>query len=68
MPGNVDAVLFITGFAVAAACIGVLGHSLTEDHPRRIVLPITIASAVVSGALVGWAFDYFFHFAQRGPQ
>lgn len=67
MPGNVDAVLFTTGFIVGAACIVMLGGSLLADHDRRIVVPATIAGALISGGILGWSFNYFFHFAQYGP-
>ncbi len=65
MPGNIDAALFGTGFIVGAACVVMLGVSMLEDNDRRIVLPSTIAGALVSGLILGWSFNYFFHFAQR---
>ena len=68
MPGNIDAVLSITGFVVGAACIGMLGQALLDDYDRRIVIPATIAGAIVGGGILGWSFNYFFHFAQKGPQ
>lgn len=68
MPGNVDAILFITGFVVGAGCCVMLGTSLLEDHDRRIVIPATVASALFGGGLLGWGLNYFFHFAQMtGP-
>jgi len=68
MPGNVDAILFIAGFVVGAGCIVMLGGSLMEDHDKRIVVPATIAGAVIGGGILGWAFNYFFHFSQlTGP-
>ena len=68
MPGNVDVILFLTGFVVGAGCCIMLGASLVEDHDRRIVIPATIVSALVSGGLLGWGLNYFFHFAQlTGP-
>jgi len=67
MPGNVNAVLFCTGFAVGAGCIVMLGTSLLADYDRRIVLPATIVGALLCGGILGWSLDYFFHFAQRGP-
>lgn len=67
MPGNVDAVLFVTGFAVGAACILMLGFSLAEEHGRRRILPATIAGALVAGVILGWSLNYFFHWSQRGP-
>ncbi len=64
----IDPVLFVTGFIVGAGCIIMLGGSLMADHPKRIVVPATIAGALVSGAVLGWSFNYFFHFAQMsGP-
>jgi hypothetical protein len=68
MPGNIDVVIFATGFIVGAACIVMLGGSMLEDHDRRIIIPATIAGALLSGGILGWSFNYFFHFAQRGPQ
>jgi hypothetical protein len=68
MPGNVDAVLFTTGFVVGAACVRMLGGSLAQEHDKRIVVPATIVCALLGGGIVGWSFNYFFHFAQRGPQ
>jgi hypothetical protein len=67
VPGNIDAVLFATGFIVGAGCIVMLGGSMLEDHDRRYVIPATIAGALISGGILGWSFNYFFHFAQRGP-
>ena len=68
MPGNIDAVLFVTGFLVGAGCCIMLGVSLAEDYDRRIVIPATIVSALLGGAILGWGFNYFFHFAQMtGP-
>jgi len=68
MPGNTDAVLFIVGFIVGAACVIMLGGSMMEDHDRRIVVPATIVGAILSGCIFGWCFNYFFHFAQlQGP-
>jgi membrane protein YqaA with SNARE-associated domain len=67
VPGNVDATLFFTGFAVGAASIVMFGVSMLEDHPRRIVLPATIAGALLSGGILGWSLNYFFHWAQKGP-
>ena len=67
MPGNIDAVLFITGFAVGAGCIVMFGIAMLEDHPRRIVLPATVAGALLCGGILGWSFNYFFHWAQKGP-
>jgi len=64
----IDPVLFVTGFIVGAGCITMLGGSLMADHPKRIVLPATIAGALVSGSILGWSFNYFFHYAQMaGP-
>jgi hypothetical protein len=68
MPGNIDAVLFTTGFVVAAGCVLMLGGSLAQDHDKRVVVPVTIACALLAGGIAGWSFNYFFHFAQRGPQ
>jgi predicted MFS family arabinose efflux permease len=68
MPGNVDALLTIVGFVVGAAPVVMLGLSLTEDYDRRRVLPITAVAAAISGIVVAWCLDYFFHFASRtGP-
>jgi hypothetical protein len=67
MPGNIDVVLFGTGFIIGAGCVVMLGVSLLEDHDGRIILPSTIAGALLSGLVLGWSFNYFFHFAQRGP-
>ena len=67
MPGDIDAVLTITGFVVGAGCIGMLGHSLLDDHDRRVVVPATIAGALLGGGILGWSLNYFFHFAQKGP-
>lgn len=68
MPGNVDLILFVTGFLVTAGAIGALGHSLLEDHDRKQVIPATVGAAIVCGALVGWALQSFFNFAsQPGP-
>jgi hypothetical protein len=60
-----DPVLFGTGFAVGAACIVMLGASLMQEHGRAKILPATIAGALVSGGILGWSFNYFFHWAQR---
>jgi hypothetical protein len=68
MPGNIDAVLFTTGFFVGAGCIIMLGGSMAQDHPRRFVVPATIVGALLSGGILGWSFNYFFHYAQYGPQ
>jgi hypothetical protein len=62
---TLDPVLFGTGFIVGAGCIIMLGTSLIEEHGKRNILPATIAGAIVSGAILGWSFNYFFHFAQR---
>jgi len=63
-----DPVLFVGGFVVGAGCIVMLGSSLMADHPKHIVLPITIVCALMSGGILGWSFNYFFHFAQMtGP-
>jgi hypothetical protein len=62
-----DPTLFVTGFAVGAGCIVMFGISLLEDHPRRFVLPATIAGALVCGGILGWSLNYFLHWAQRGP-
>ncbi len=67
MPANGDVVLFTVGFIVGAACIVMLGGSLSEDHDKRIVVPATIVCAVIGGGIVGWSFNYFFHFAQQRP-
>ena len=67
MPGNIDAILSITGFVVGAACIGILGVSLLEDYDRRIIIPSTIAGALLGGGILGWSLNYFFHYAQKGP-
>ena len=68
MPGNVDAILVITGFLVGAGCCIMLGISLLEDYDRRIIIPLTVVSALIGGGLLGWGLNYFFHFAQlTGP-
>jgi triosephosphate isomerase len=68
MPGNVDVVLFGTGFVVGAACVIMLGGSLAHEHDRRIVIPATIVGALIAGGILGWSLNYFFHFAQQtGP-
>ena len=67
MPGNIDLVLFGTGFLVGAGCVVMLGVSLLEDYAKRVIIPSTIAGALVSGLALGWSFNYFFHYAQRGP-
>jgi hypothetical protein len=66
MPGNVDAILFTAGFAVGAGCIVMLGVSLMEEHGRGLVLPATIVAAILCGGILGWSFNYFFHWAQPG--
>jgi hypothetical protein len=64
----VDPVLFVVGFIVGAACIVMLGGSLLEDHDRRIIIPATILCALLSGGILGWSFNYFFHWSQQpGP-
>lgn len=65
MPGNVDFTLFGTGFVVGAACIVMLGVSLAQEHGHRIVIPATIAGALIAGGILGWSLNYFFHFAQQ---
>ena len=65
MLGNIDIVLFGTGFVVGAGCIVMLATSLLEEHPKRVILPPAIAGALVSGLILGWSFNYFFHYAQR---
>lgn len=65
MPGNVDAVLFTTGFIVGAACVVMLGASMIAEHDRRIVIPATIAGALLGGSIIGWSFNYFFHYASH---
>jgi hypothetical protein len=68
MPGNVDATLFGTGFVVGAACVIMLGGSLAKEYDRRIIVPATIAGALLCGGILGWSLNYFFHFAQQtGP-
>jgi hypothetical protein len=67
MPGSVDPVIFTTGFVVGAACVVMLGGSLAQEHDKRIVVPFTILGALMSGGILGWSFNYFFHYAQRGP-
>ena len=68
MPGNIDAVLLVVGFLLGAGPVVMLGVSLLDDHERRFVLPATAFSAIVCGAAVAWAFDYFVHFARAtGP-
>jgi hypothetical protein len=64
VPGNIDLLLFVIGFGVGAGCTIALGFSFLEDHERRVVLPLTFASAAVAGVLVGWAFSSFTHFAR----
>jgi hypothetical protein len=63
----VDPVLFVVGFLVGAACIVMLGSSMMEDHDRRIIIPATIVCALISGGVLGWSFNYFFHWSQQGP-
>ena len=68
MPGTIDPVLFVTGFIVGAGCVIMLGGSLMEDHDKRIVVPATVVCALIGGGILGWSFNYFFHFAQQqGP-
>ncbi len=68
MPGNIDAVLLVAGFLLGAAPVVMLGNSLLEDHPRRVIVPITAVSALACGAVLAWAVDVWFHFATRtGP-
>ncbi len=62
-----DPVLFTVGFAVGAACVIMLGGSLAQEHDRRIVVPATAVAALISGGVLGWSFNYFLHWAQRGP-
>jgi hypothetical protein len=63
-----DPVLFVTGFAVGAACIVMLGASLAQEHGKRYIVPATVAGALLCGGILGWSFNYFFHWAQRaGP-
>jgi hypothetical protein len=61
-------VLFIVGFAVGGGCVVMLGGSLLEDHDKRIIIPATVVGALLTGGLVGWSFNYFFHYASMGPQ
>ena len=63
-----DPVLFIVGFVVGGGCVIMLGRSLLDDHDRRIVIPATAVCALLCGGVVGWSFNYFFHYAQYGPQ
>ncbi len=68
MPGNVNVTLLVVGFLVGAAPIVMLGASMLDDHERRIVVPVTAVSALLSGVAVGWALEYFVHFARStGP-
>ena len=68
MPGNVDFVLFTVGFCVGAGCFIMLGRSMMADHDKRMVVPATIVGALLGGGILGWSFNYFFHYAQYGPQ
>jgi len=68
VPGNIDVIMLAVGFAVGAAPVVMLGNSLLEDHERRIVVPVTAACAVLSGAVVAWALNYFYHFARSTGQ
>jgi hypothetical protein len=60
--------MLIVGFLLGAAPVIMLGRSLLEDHDRRIVLPATIVSALLSGVVVAWCLNYFVGFASKtGP-
>jgi hypothetical protein len=65
MPGNVDVILFGTGFVVGAGCVVMLGTSLMSEHGKRFILPATIAGAILCGGVLGWSLNYFFHWAQQ---
>jgi hypothetical protein len=64
VPGNVDLLLFVIGFAVGAGCMVALGLSFLEDHERRFVIPLTVLGATIGGLLAGWALSSFTHFAR----
>jgi ABC-type uncharacterized transport system permease subunit len=63
-----DPVLFIAGFIIGGGCIVMLGGSMMDDHDRRIVVPVTSVCALLVGGIVGWSFNYFFHYASMGPR
>lgn len=64
MLDNFDPMLFFAGFVVGGGCVGALGISLTQDYPRRYVMPATVVSVLLVGSLVGWSLNYFFHWAR----
>jgi hypothetical protein len=63
-----DGVLFTVGFVVGAGCVIMLGGQLMEDHDKRIIVPATIVCALLGGGILGWSFNYFFHYAQQTGQ
>ncbi len=63
VPGNVNAILLTVGFLVGAAPVVMLGVSMLEDHERRVVVPATIVSALLCGALVAFSLNFFVHYA-----
>ena len=55
--------LFAVGFVLGAGCVTALGVSLLEDHDRRLIVPATAVTALACGLAVGWALNYFVHWA-----
>ncbi len=55
--------LFAVGFVLGAGCVTALGVSLLEDHDRRLIIPVTVLTALACGLGVGWALNYFVHWA-----
>jgi Na+-driven multidrug efflux pump len=51
------AIFYIVGMMLGIAGGIVMTQSFSEDHPRKVVLRITIPLALVGGLILGWALN-----------
>jgi hypothetical protein len=58
-----DAVWWCVGFVIGAAIVAAIGNSMVAERGRTPrTVPILLASAIVTGLIVGWALDAWIRF------
>ena len=58
-----DLIWWFVGFVIGAGIVAAIGNSVVAERGRtRRTLPILVASAIVTGLIVGWALDEWIRF------
>jgi hypothetical protein len=61
--GEDDLIWWAVGFVIGAAIVAAIGNSMVAERGRtHRTVPILLASAIVTGLILGWALDAWIRF------